>query len=264
MDFNNRTDLILALAKLRGDSSGKPFLWWYRGEQYALIDMTAKVLFAVEGAQIGRFMPKPDGSWTHTFRDVMFYKDADTGERLRTFASPVTGAKHEAPVMRTGPFTVATSADGSIFNQPSFLPPGMDANWRVEPPVVRGDDIYIRETGSTRIAKPGMEKQPEAKRYHHINDFLTHYGRVSYVMDPKVTSAPARQTFQSCSNWTPWLKMGDVPGFVMGRGVGTKLTDLSELPRDLLEWIKADEPAFLQDAELAPWDKAYTPLNQNR
>jgi hypothetical protein len=164
--------------------------------------------------------------------------------------------------MRMGPFTVATSADGSIFNQPAQLPPGMEAGWRVEPAVIRGDDLYIRETGTTRIAKPA--KDGGAPSYHHINDFLTHYGRVSYVIDPKVTSAPARQTFQSCNDWTPWLKMEGVPGFILGRGVGTKLTDISELPKNLLDWIKADEPDYLKDPELAPWDKAYNPVNQDR
>jgi hypothetical protein len=264
MDLSNKIDLILALAKLRGDSSGQPFLWWYRGEQYAIQDMTAKVLWAVEGAQIGRFARNSDGSWAHTFRDVMFYKDAESGERLRQFKNEATGATVAPPVMRMGPFTVATSADGSIFNQPAQLPPGMEASWRVEPPIVRGDDLYVRETGTTRIAKPGKDAAPAAQRYHHINDFLTHYGRVSYVMDPKVTKAPARQHFQSCNDWTPWLKMGDTPGFIMGRGVGTKLTDISELPKHLLDWIKADEPEFLKDPELAPWDKAYDPVHQER
>lgn len=264
MNFKDGKDLILALAKLRGDSSGKPFLWWYRGEQYALENMTAKILFSVEGAQIGKFVKKEDGSWDHTFRDVMFYKDAITGERLTTFTNPFTGQKVEPPIMRMGPFTTSTSADGAIFNQPAALPPGMVSAWHVEPAIVRGDDLYIRETGSTRIQKPGMENEPEAKRYHHINDFLMHYGQVSYVQDPSITSAPGRQTFQSCNNWTPWLKMGDRDGFMLGRGIGRKLMDLSELPKDLLDWIKADEPSFLKDPELAPWDKSYTPVNQNR
>jgi hypothetical protein len=264
MNFKDGKDLILALAKIRGDASGKPFLWWYRGEQYALKDMHAQLMFSVEGAQIGKFVRKEDDSWDHTFRDVMFYKDAMTGERLDSFTNPITGEKVSPPIMRMGPFTTRTSPDGAVFNQPDQLPPGMDAKWVVEPATIRGDDIYIKETGTTRIAKPGMEKEPDLKRYHHINDFLMHYSRVSYVIDPNVTSAPGRQTFQSCNNWTPWLKMGTTEGFMLGRGIGTKLTDIAELPSHLLDWIKADEPAFLKDPELAPWDKSYTPVNQKR
>lgn len=264
MDLDNPKHLILALAKLRGDASGKAFLWWYRGEQYAVENMTARLLFSVEGAQIGKFVRKADGGWDHTFRDVMFYKDADSGARLRTFVNPLTGATVEPPVMRMGPFTTSTSADGSVLNQPQALPPGMESTWRIEPYVLRADDLYIRETGTTRIAKPGLERAPEAERYHHINDFLTHYGPASHVRDPSVSSAPARQTFQSCNSFTPWLKMGARAGFMLGRGVGAKLTDISELPAHLLAWIKAEEPAFLEDPMLSPWDRSYTPVNQSR
>lgn len=260
MDFNEPAAKLAATVKLRGSSDGAPVLWWYRGNQYAVVDRQPTLLWQVEGAQLGRYIEQEDGSFEHVFRDVMFYLDASTGELLEGFENPFTGQRVEPPVMRMGPFRTNHSVNGAEVQLPPNLPPGaMEVVWAYEPAVVQGDDLYLRETGSARIANPAKDAD---RAFFFINDFFTLIGRVSDVTNPELLSAPARTSYQSINEWTPWLQMGEREGFVFGRGDSTKLSGTDELPEKLATLVREHEPGFFEDPDFPLWDKTYTPLNQ--
>jgi hypothetical protein len=268
MNFDDPNKLIHAIAKLRGSTDGAAVLWWYRGCQYGVIDQVKTLLWQVEGAQLGKFVEAEGGALEHVFRDVMFYLDAETSELLTTYTNPFTGETNEPPVMRMGPFRIRHSVTGADVVLPEGMPPGaMEVEWHYEPAVVQGGEVLIRETGSTRIAnhmkdsgKPGIS----TKDHFMINDFFTLSGMVADIENDSLPSAPARTSYQSINEWTPWLGMGDRPGFVFGSGTSRKLKSTDELPGRLAALIDQHEPGFFSDPDFPLWDASYHPLNQEQ
>jgi hypothetical protein len=118
----------------------------------------------------------------------------------------------------------------------------------------------VREYGITKIAFPGKDSQQPAT-WHHINDYLTMFGRRSEIEDPKVMEAAARNTYGSVSNWSPWMQMGGQPGMLVGRGNSTKIGRREELPAKLLALVDKHEPNFFRDPGFPIWEKTYHPLN---
>ncbi len=264
MNFDDPKDMLTAMVKLRGSTDGAPCLWWYRGLQYGVIDRQPTLLWQVEGAQLGKYVQKDDGSYDHIFHDVMFYLDAKTSELLEEYENPYTGETNAPPVMRMGPFTNNHSVAGAQIQLPPNLPAGaMDVNWIYEPVSVIGQHIFIRESATTKIMNPAKGKPGASdKDYFYINDFFTLSGRLSDVENPDVKSAPAQTSYTSLNEWTPWLGMGNRDGAVLGRGETVKLASYEDLPTRLRGWIDTREPGFFEDPEFALWDQPYHPLNQ--
>lgn len=266
LDFNDPNDRLIALIKMRGSLDGAPVLWWYKGSQYGIADRQPTLLWQVEGAQLGKYIKKDDGSYDHVFRDIMFYVDPITDEVIKSYSNPYTSRTHEPPVMRMGPFTVNVNTSGQSVKLPPGMPPGsLVVDWRNEPLTVQGGNLYLRESATTKIANPAKGSGKEGvsnKGFFYINDFFTLIGRVDDIQNETNVSVPAHTSYQSLNEWTPWLGMGDREGEVLGRGDSVKLKDYTELPNELRKNIEANEPGFFEDPEFALWDRAYTPLNQ--
>ena len=266
MDFNEPAARLQATVKLRGSLDGSATLWWYRGNQYAVVDREQHLLWQVEGAQLGKYVQRDDGSWDHVFRDVMFYLHPETSELMTEFKNPYTGEINQPPVMKVGPFTTNHSVAGAVVEMPPGMPPGaMEVRWHYEPTVVQGNQVFIRETGTTRIANPARESdQPgvSTKEYFVINDFFTLVGNTRDLLDDEVTSAPAVTNYASLNEWTPWLAMGDREGAVLGRGNSVKLGSFAELPEQLTSLIQQSEPGFFEDPDFKVWERSFHPLNQ--
>lgn len=260
MDFKDPNDRLIALIKMRGSLDGAPVLWWYKGSQYGVVDRQPQLLWQVEGAQLGKYIKKDDGSYVHVFRDIMFYVDPATDEVIKSYTNPYTSRMHEPPVMRMGPFTTNINREGQSVEMPPNMPPdSLIVDWRNEPVTVQGDDLYIRESATTKIANPDPESE---KKYFFINDFFTLIGKVPDIENEANLSVPAHTSYQSLNEWTPWLEMGNRDGAVFGRGDSVKMSGYEDLPYALRQNIEAEEPDFFEDPEFALWDRAYTPLNQ--
>ena len=266
MDLNDPGERLLATVKLRGSLDGSADLWWYRGNQYAIVDREQFLLWQVEGAQLGKYVKREDGSWDHVFRDVMFYLHPETSELLTEFENPYTGEMNKPPVMRMGPFTTNHSVTGATVQLPPNMPPGaMEVRWHYEPTVVQSNQVFIRETGTTRIANPAKDSgQPGAstKDFFLINDFFTLVGNVEDIVNDEVLSAPAVTNYASLNEWTPWLAMGDREGAVLGRGNSVKLASFDDLPPALTSLIEKEEASFFEDPEFKVWERSFHPLNQ--
>lgn len=266
LDFHDPNDRLIALIKMRGSLDGAPVLWWYKGSQYGVVDRQPTLLWHVEGAQLGKYVVKDDGSYDHIFRDIMFYVDPDSDQVIKSYTNPYTRRTHAPPVMRMGPFTTNINTEGQNVETPPSMPPdSLIVDWRNEPFTVQGGNLYMRESATTKIANPAAASGTDSassKPYFFINDFFTLIGRVDEIQDESNLSVPAHTSYQSLNEWTPWLEMGDREGAVFGRGDSVKLKDYTELPDVLRQSIEAEEPGFFEDPELALWDRSYTPVNQ--
>jgi hypothetical protein len=259
MDFKNKENMITALVKLRGSLDGSPSLWWYQGAQYAVVDMESSILWQVEGVQLSKFESIDNGGWRHTLRDIMFYQHAETGELLKSFDNPWTGKTVLPPIARFGPFSVNYTVEGQFVDLPPEMAKGLSAKWAYEPVVIQGGDIYVRESGTTKITIPSED--PDNPHYHHINDYLTMVGRLDEIENPEIKEAAARNTYASVNDWSPWLEMGGKPGMVLGRGNSTKIATRDDLPEHIIQLVDKHEPDFFKDPTFPLWDKTYHPGN---
>lgn len=54
--------------------------------------------------------------------------------------------------------------------------------------------------------------------------------QITDVLNPALSSAPSVVQFQNLVSFHPWLGMGATPGRTWGKGLGTKLRSLDDLP----------------------------------
>jgi hypothetical protein len=71
------------------------------------------------------------------------------------------------------------------------------------------------------------------------------------VADPRVTSAAATVQFQNLVSFHPWLGMGKTPGRTYGKGLGTKLRSLDELPKAPRRLLEARAPEIF---DIGSWN----------
>ena len=83
----------------------------------------------------------------------------------------------------------------------------------------------------------------------------SHYyfaAKLSDVLDPKVTSAPAAVQFQNLVSFHPWFGLGQHPGRTWGKGLGAKIKNLDGVPRAAMKAIEQKTPEIL---DIKSWTK---------
>ena len=189
IDVSTPEGRLTAYTKMRGSLDGKDVAWWYRGVQYGVVDMRPQRLWTVQGLQVTSFSSRPDGSYENRFRDIMFYLDTNTGERLDTVLNPYTGNMVRPGVQRMGPVFLIYSRAGAAIKDKENVPPGLDTDWRVDRALISGDDLILHEEGYSRVTGGPLPVV--------INDFITMYGSLSEACDSSRVNIAARYNYTS-------------------------------------------------------------------
>ncbi len=81
------------------------------------------------------------------------------------------------------------------------------------------------------------------------NELVTYRGSWSDVNDPAKASVDCNVTYNTTSNWRPWMIPGDTPGHIMSEGYGRKVGSVDELPADYLALAQRLDPQVIADPE---------------
>ncbi len=240
LDLSDKRQLAKAFRKLAYSLDDSVTFWWLNGTRYGVVDSLATP-----------FWDMYVGAWftTHTVDDeryevVMaganFYTPPNSTGLLQSFRNPYTG--HDLPVKYSRPKASITRMGlegGSAFGGdiPGMKTSKSDA---AGPGSIEGDEVIIR--GDMLLNAQPLDPAG-GSRPLVVQDWSTYVGKLADVVDPKVTNAPAAQSFVDVLTWPAWLQMGEQKGSFVSRCYGRKVFSYDGMPatwRKLFEQVMPD------------------------
>ncbi len=214
---------------------GEPATYWWFGKAFSRRQGERdQHLFDVEGMNVRTCASTPDGGFKLVSRELLLYKDKETGEVLVTWDNPWTGETvdvlHVANDPVNGKYGVK-SRDGS------------DYKWSG---VISGDVWW--QTATVPLFYPnvlGSEYQAEVGPWYHATEMFNFFGTTESLLDPNTTSAAGVEVgWARMSDWLPWMKMSGREGIIYMHTAGKKLGAWDELPDAFKKEIAKHYPKY--------------------
>ncbi|WP_133406699.1 DUF1838 family protein [Parashewanella tropica] len=218
--------------RLRFDLSGKPVITWWKGVAYAkLTNQKLVPLMGIEGFNIGKLVPRSNGNYQWQSREVQYYTDLKTHEILSKWDNPFTNETDKvldvandpvnfANVIQDSPLHFTATSNGySFLNQVTILD---------YPNPLPVDDFPEESTGPNYLASENFT-----------------FSIKNSDIQLNTPSIPMRFSWMRTSPWLPWMKMGNVSGNLIFVASGTKLDNVTNLPKSLLSYTKLHHKKFL-------------------
>ena len=156
---------------------------------------------------------------------------------------------HDARIhFRGGPLSLTVTRDGSLST-------GAAATVKPEPLNLQfiDDSIYMLQASAFSYPNPFQPDEWPKESSGAEAYWDSHYiymAKINDVVDPETTQAPAYIQLQNMTSWSPWLRMGQIPGRSWGRGFGKKIAGVDDIPA----FARADlERRHPQIFELDSW-----------
>lgn len=208
------------LVRMQMSTRAEDVPWWYTGRIYAQVgDQAPLHLFNLEGTEIYWVRELDDGSFSISGRTLTFFRDKQSGEMIREFRNPYTGAVNAVTANRLG------GKDGSIYSAAGwrFTSQSMGEKepepWQFE--WHRAGDLawFTSSRFSRLLPQPWLES-------------MTVFCPLDALRDSGMHNLPTHFTSTYLSPWPRWLEMGERPGHLVWHSSGKKLMSIDEIPEE--------------------------------
>ena len=217
-------DPILLLRKLKLRSDDGVMFWWLQGPKLGQVGATLTPLYTSSVGSIQRVRLLEDGGLELTHLEMIFMLDLETGEALDEWRNPYTGEVIPVTFNPVGPITLRYQADNSRVLPTEVGGTPLEATATSYPPIIVGDDVFLRDESVARVFTPGRKTPFE------VNDIAIYHGSMRDIADPAVAMGGATVFFGEVTGWQGWMNMGDRPGSLTSRMVGRKCRNYADLP----------------------------------
>lgn len=219
-------DWVRVRASTDGQSS---FLTW-QGSIYAFIPgRQTQLIFKMIGMSVARCVLNPDGIWYLLTRELSFYLDPNTKEKIDRWDNPWTG--ETLPVVHVAnnlvqrglkyPFKAIVQPDTTTFIVDLF--PSY-------PNALATD---------TRLAQYSPQSFYQAAEL-----FKFTVATADLISTTTPTIAMMQLTWDRIGPWLPWMKLGNDAGYLLYSAYGYKLSNFTELPSLLQNEINDRVPLY--------------------
>lgn len=226
------------------DSTRSTFLAW-TGSIYAFIPGEKRQrLFKMVGMSVSRCLLVEEGHWAFTSRELTYYLDPETEEKLQTWKNPWT--EEVLPVMHVANNPVQGNFKGQF-------PAQVD-----EETTTLVFDIFPAYPNP--LADPKFAEYSSNPHYQAAELFKFKVPTAE-LFDEKLPSVSKLWlTWDRIGPWVPWMKMGDRAGQLIYSASGTKVDDFDQLPQLLQDEINTRMPLYrhapeapLDDEDMTSW-----------
>ena len=112
-------------------------------------------------------------------------------------------------------------------------------------------ELYIWGIPQWLDIKQFRDETPETPI--NVSSITTMKSSLRDVLDPALASVPTEYFYQATSDWLPWMKMGQRPGFVVWHEAGKKIFSLDDLPVRTRAAIEQIHPQWFNRP--VPWEE---------
>lgn len=229
--------------KMRCDLSGGRTYWYYSGTVFGnAFGESTRPMLGVEGISFSVLDKLPEGRFRYSLTEAGYYLDPATQSIKDEVVNPFTGEKYR-PVHYLSSQSNFFAPDLSVTPDMKRPPPGLDFRGQITPVRVFRDTVWSAEDLFVRF--------PLANRAADLNqpEFLVQTSLATFtadrrdLLDPDLDFIACQLNYQTLGTWREWMGMGQRPGMISWRMVGTKCR-VGELPSHLAERIAKDHKGF--------------------
>ena len=222
-----------------GAVDNTPTIYYFHGEGFARVPGEAdRKLFDVEGYNVRQCVtvtdPQRGTGWRLVSRELLLYVDPATGELLREWKNPWTGATVK----------VLQTANDPVNQRPVF-PIGADGKPATWPGTING------KTWWNTITVPLFYKNTLAGEYqkniggfYHATEMFNFFGNIDELLDPKNTNPAIEVGWVRMAEWLPWMEMSGRAGLIYIHAAGRKLDNYEQLSPVLRKAIETEYPEY--------------------
>jgi hypothetical protein len=224
---------------------------WLKGTVYGVRDNEpVRPLFINEGFSVVRSLRTPDGGWHRMLREIVFYRDINTGEILKTWHNPYTKETVTVAPIANDPFNYTISefypdppSYGGLNNVKPPRKPFL-LNWSEGPngTLILQDDIHLYYPAGLQ---PTQWPRESAGAFSRVSELFIYTVNKKDVENPRLTNLPLVGSWTRVNPWLPWMLMGQAPGSTLYFNTFGTVSGIEALPKDLVEAARAIDPKFL-------------------
>ncbi len=219
------------------DPSRSTFLVW-AGSIYSFVPGEKRQrLFKMVGMSASRCLPTEENQWAFTSRELTYYLDPETEEKLQTWKNPWT--EEVLPVMH-------------VANNP------VQGNFKGQFPALVDNETTafafdIFPTYPNPLADPKFAEYSPNPTYQAAELFKFTVPTAE-LFDEKLSSVSKLWlSWDRIGPWVPWMKMGSRSGYLIYSATGKKVDDFDQLPQLLKDEINTRMMLY-RNAPEAPLD----------
>lgn len=237
------------LIKVRNRAGGGRVFWHYEGDFYGKVHNERAVpLMRIEGASISRFVRRGDGAYEWSLVEAGYFVDRESGDVLDDWENPLTGA-----VVQPRHYKSRQRAVMKFIGPAGFQPlgvtmtPDMEFRGDLSGPIIHGDVVWFGEELFLHMpSSSGETSDPGTPSVRVATSLATWQASLSDVLDTSRDFAPSTLSYTTINSWRPWMGMGETPGVISWRLLGSKHQDHDEIPDRLVNRIERDHSGFFE------------------
>ena len=229
----------------------KEKLGWLKGTVFGVRDNEkVRPLFINEGFSFVRTKRLPDGSWRRLLREIVFYRNIDTGEIMKEWFNPYTQMTVKVVPIANDPFNFtigefmadAPSYGGLNKVEHSKKPFLLDWSYGPNDTLILQTNINLYYPSAMQPDKWPMESPGV---YTRATELFTYVVKRKDVENPLMTKLPLVGSWTRITPWLPWMQMAGGHGHTTYFDTFTTLSGIDALPKDLVEAAREVSPKFL-------------------
>ncbi|OYY72595.1 DUF1838 family protein [Sphingomonas sp. 28-63-12] len=258
IDFVTKVDFLDpnwnrdTFARMDGDvDPTKEKIGWLKGRAYGVRDNEKiRPLLDVEGFSCVRMKRLEDGSWRRLLREIVFYRDIETGVILKSWHNPYTNEVVRVVPIANDPFnftisnTLPTPPSYGGLNVEKPAPKPYLLDWSHGP-----DGTLICRTGVElyypNALQPDKWVRESAGPMNRVSEHFIYTVKKMDVENPALTNLPLVGAWSRITPWFPWMLMGQAPGHISYFTDFATIKSVADLPDDLVAAARAISPKFL-------------------
>jgi hypothetical protein len=240
LDLNTSEGAMLAMRKVQCSLvDGEAVTFYWSGRAYSRrMGERDKNIFNVEGMNVRACAtindPEKGLGYKLVTREILLYKDVETGEVLKTWENPWTGEEVEVmhvandPVNQTG---YVTGRDG----KPSKFSGD-----------IMGDRYRMSFTIPLFYSNPlAGDFQKQIGGTYHATEMFNFYGHVDDLTDTTKNTADVAVGWVRLSDWLPWMNMQGREGAIYMHTAGRKLESWDDMSETMKSEIRNHYPEYV-------------------
>ncbi len=253
-------------AKIEGDTApGKYVNGYVTGTVMGVRDNEAvRPLFGFEVFSSIRVLKQENGDYQRLCRELIFYKDLNTGELMDSWLNPYTNEEVAVVDVANDPFNYVIS--DHFPDPPSYgglnteKPPRRPfiRNWTLlnYDTVVLTSDIHLYYRNKL---DPAIWVRESAGPMNRVSELFRYSIRREDIENDALTHMPHTGVWNRITPWLPWMLMGTAPGHIVYAGTFSSVPSVDAVPAAVAKRVRERFPQYTVAPE--KWvDPSYSSL----
>lgn len=208
-------------------------------------------LFEMDGFSVVRTMQMPDGNYRRLLKEIVFYRNIETGQIMDQWHNPYTDETVNVVPIANDPFNYDikdTRPEGPSYGGTRETEANLD------PLLLTWTDIgdkLLLDTGIDLFYPAGLQPQQwpreSAGAWNQVSEHFLFFADKADILNPAVTGIPVHGSWSRLTPWLPWMLMGQAPGLInYFCHFYTMPNGIADLPADLVAAASAIDPGYLE------------------